>query len=59
MCVCIYIYIYLSLSLSLSPPSLLSLPLPHSTPLGHHRAAPGWAPCVIEQLPTSFPFYAC
>ena len=24
----------------------------HSTPLGHYRV-PGWAPCVIQQLPTS------
>ena len=28
----------------------------HPTPLGHHRA-PGWAPCVIQQLPTSYLFY--
>ena len=36
--------------------SLLSLPLPtahHPTPLDCHRA-PGWAPCVIQQLPTYF-----
>ena len=31
------------------PPSHL---LPHPTPLGNHRAA-GWAPCIIQQLPTS------
>ena len=34
------------------PPPLLP---PHVTPLGHHRA-PGWAPCVVEQLPTSYLF---
>ena len=28
----------------------------HPTPLGHHRAL-SWAPCVIEQLPTSYLFY--
>ena len=34
-------------------PSLLNLP---PTPnLGHHRA-PGWVPCVISQLPTSYLF---
>ena len=43
-CVCVYIY---------NLPSFLSLPtIPHSTPLGCHRV-PGWAPCVIQQLPTS------
>ena len=37
--------------------SLLSfLSLPHPTPLGHHRA-PGWAPRVIKQLPTSYLYY--
>ena len=37
--------------------SLLSLPpQPQPTPLDHHRA-PGWAPCVIQQLPTSYLFY--
>ena len=37
--------------------SLLSLPpLPHLTPQGHHRA-PGWAPCVIQQLLISYLFY--
>ena len=50
MCVCVYIYIY--------TPSLLNLlPSPHSTPLHHHRA-PDWAPCVIQQLPASYLFYA-
>ena len=33
--------------------SLLNL---HLTPLGRHRAQ-GWAPCVIQQLPTSYLFY--
>ena len=37
----------------ISPPSLPSF---HSTLLGHHRA-PSWAPCVIQQLPTSHLFY--
>ena len=27
-----------------------------STPLGHHKV-PGWAPCVTQQLPTSYLFY--
>ena len=31
-------------------------PTSHLTPLGCHRA-PGWAPCVIQQLPTSYLFY--
>ena len=26
------------------------------TPLGHHRA-PGWVPCIIQQLPNSYLFY--
>ena len=34
-----------AISTHISPPSWASLPpLPHSTPLGHHRA-PRWAPC--------------
>ena len=33
-----------------------SLAASHPTPLGHHRA-PGWAPCVREQLLTSYLFY--
>ena len=41
----------------ISPPSWVSLPsplpLPHPTPLDHH-GAPSWAPCVIQQLPTSY-----
>ena len=37
-------------------PSVLSLLLPPSHPLGHHRAL-SWAPCAIQQLPTSYPFY--
>ena len=38
--------------------SLGNLPsLPHPTsPLGHHRTA-GWAPCVIQQLLTSYVYY--
>ena len=38
-------------------PSLLDLPPPHPTQLGHHRA-PSWAPCAIWQVPTSYLFYA-
>ena len=34
----------------LSPYSWASLPLPHSIPLGHHRA-PSWAPCALQRLP--------
>ena len=37
-----YIYIF--------PPSWASFPPHHPTPLGHYKA-PGWAPCVIQQLP--------
>ena len=33
-----------------------SLPLPHPTPLGLQRL-PGWAPCVIWQLPASYLLY--
>ena len=45
-----YIYIYI--------PSFLNLPLshpPHPVALGCHRA-PGWAPCVTQQLSTSYHF---
>ena len=42
-------YTYITSLLSLSP-----LP-PHPTPLGHHRV-PGWAPCAIQQLLTSYLF---
>ena len=31
---------------------------PHPTPLGPHRAL-GWAPCVIQKIPTSYLFYTC
>ena len=38
-------------------PFLLDLPSPaQPTPLGCHRA-PGWAPCVIQRLPTSCLFH--
>ena len=30
----------------------------HFTSLGHHRA-PGWAPCVIYRIPTSYLFCTC
>ena len=39
----------------ISPPSWTS-PSPHPTLLGHHRAR-SWAPCAIQQLPASYPFY--
>ena len=34
---------------------ILFLTPPHPTPLSHHRA-PGWASCVIWQLPTRYCF---
>ena len=41
----------------ISPPSWTpSHPIPYPTTLGHHRA-PGWDPCAIQQLPTSYLFY--
>ena len=43
-----YAYIY---PLPFEPPCQ-----PHATPLGHHRAS-RWAPCAVEQLPTSRLFY--
>ena len=41
-------------------PSLQDIPpIPlHATHLGHHRA-PSWAPCAIQQVPTSYLFYTC
>ena len=38
-----------------SPPSWTSLPTPHPTHLGHHRAL-GWAPWPVEQLPIAICF---
>ena len=35
--------------------SWASLPFSHTTPVGYHRA-PGWAPCVIQQLLTSYSY---
>ena len=48
-----YMYIYVPL------PSWASLPSPHCTPLGHHRAA-GWAPwnTVLKLLPVQTPWPA-
>ena len=40
-----FVYIY-SLSFDFTPTH-------HPTPLGHHRAL-NWAPCAIQQLPTSY-----
>ena len=39
-------------------PAFLSLPpTPTSRPPGHHRAW-SWAPCAVQQLPTSYLFHA-
>lgn len=38
-----------SICIHISPPSHALL---HPTPLGYHRAL-SWAPCVVQQLPTS------
>ena len=44
-------------SAHMSPPSwTLPHPLLHPTSLGRHRAL-HWAPCVRQQLPTSYLFY--
>ena len=44
----VYIFIYVYI------PPLVSLPrTSHPTSVGHHRA-PGWAPCVIQKLPTTY-----
>ena len=44
-----YMYTYI--------PSLLDLPpTPHPTHLGQHRAQ-SWAPCALQQVPTSYLFY--
>ena len=40
----------------MSPASWTSSPLPQPSALGHH-GAPSWAPCVTEQLPSSYLFY--
>ena len=46
-----------AISKHMPPHSYASLPPPpHPNPLGHHRA-PSWAPCVVEQCPTSYLFY--
>ena len=45
-----YVYIY---PLPLGPPFHSH---PHPTHLGHHRA-PSWAPCAVQQVPTSYQFY--
>ena len=39
--------------LYMSPPSWTCF---RPTPLGHQRV-PGWAPCVVQKLPTSYLFY--
>ena len=60
-CVCMYTYIYIYIYMYPLPPEppFPSPPPPpphHLTPLGHHRT-PGWAPCAIQQLPTSYLLY--
>ena len=54
LCFCC-ITVWISHMYTYIPPSWAS-PLLHPTPLGHPRAL-SWAPCVIQQLPTSCPFY--
>ena len=44
-----YMYTYIPSHLDLPPTSLPPLE-------GHHRAR-SWAPCAIQQLPASYPFY--
>ena len=46
---------WISYSIYISSPSWASLPPPPSHFLHHHRA-PGWAPCVTQQLPTGYLF---
>ena len=45
-------------SIHISSPSWDPLSSSPPTPLGHH-GAPDWAPWVITQLHTSYPFYTC
>ena len=40
----------------ISPPSCISLPRPHPTPLGGHKALSS-SPCAMRLLPTSYLFY--
>ena len=47
---------WISYSIHISFSSWSSLPPTHLTALGHHRAL-SWAPCAIQQLPTSYLFY--
>ena len=47
-----YMYTYIPSLLDLPP----AAPRPHRTHLGHHRAL-SWAPCAIQQVPTSHLFY--
>ena len=51
-CVCVYVCVYMCVCVCVCIPSL---PSPHCIPLDHHRA-PGWAPCVIQQLLASCRF---
>ena len=43
------------INICISPPSRASVPSPHHTLL--HHTAPGWAPCAIQQRPTSHLLY--
>ena len=46
-----------AIGIHISSPSWISFPPPsHPTPLGCHRAL-GWAPCIIQRLPTGCLFY--
>ena len=40
----------------IAPPSWAWLSPSHPTPLGCHRS-PGWVPCVMQQLPSSYLFH--
>ena len=51
-CLCICMCVYMCVCVCVCIPSL---PSPHCIPLDHHRA-PGWAPCVIQQLLASYRF---
>ena len=50
MCVCVYVCVCVCVCVCIP-----SLPSPHCIPLDRHRA-PGWAPCVIQQLLASYRF---
>ena len=49
-------FCYTTMWISYMYTHILSLLNFHPTPLGHHRAL-SWAPCTIQQVPTSYLFY--